>query len=380
MDTLRHFAHVLNNYANLLLAALTASYVWLTWRNLKALQRASLREPELRHLDDIKCNVARPLIDWLDSTAVKILTGSYPPIIVTNVPVQRPKVLVGERTYDYERQLQCQPLNPPAVHSSLYSHSRQAHFPSELARLDAFVAKERQLLSDWLDFARGCADEIARWTTLPRRAASDNIPDSADSDTLVEVCMRDALLGKASPEISLSSPAPGILHVDDGYVGRRIGKGASALTQAWVEHGVGRFRDRWGESGLRERIDALLQEATSVRAALERIEFTQALPHGCEYVGGKGPGVFKRSWHWLRSHHAPSTSWKEISRGFASTAALVMKTLKLGTKNSARFLVRSRQALVRGAHWTQARIAGNRKESSAENKNDASLPRPRLPL
>ena len=58
--TLRYFAHLLNNYANLLPAVLTATYVWLTWRNLKALQRASQREPELRHLDEIKCKVARP--------------------------------------------------------------------------------------------------------------------------------------------------------------------------------------------------------------------------------------------------------------------------------------------------------------------------------
>lgn len=299
LETLRNFAHVLNYYANLLLAALTATYVLLTWRNLKALQRASLREPELRHLDDIKRNVAHPLIDWLDNTAVKILSGSYPPILVANVSVPRPNAAVGERTYDYERQLQCQALNPPVVRSGLYSHSRQAHFPSELAQFDAFVARERQLLNDWLAFARNCADEIAQWTTLPRRAASDNVPDAADSETLVEVCMRDTLLGKASPEVSLSSRAPGILHVDDGYVGRPIGKGAAELTQTWVEHGVGLFRDRWGQSGLRERIDNLLQEAVAVRAALERIEFTQALPHGCEYVSGKGPNFFKRALHRL---------------------------------------------------------------------------------
>lgn len=300
-DTLRYLAHVLNNYANLFLAALTATYVWLTWRNLKALQRASLRESEIRHLEDIKANVVRPLISWLDSSATKILRGSFPIIFVTNVTVPRPNAAIGERTYDYERQLQCQPLDPMVVRGGLYSHSRLTHFPSELAQFEAFVVRARQLLSDLLAFAVSCADEIALSTRLPRRVAADNVPDAADTETLVEICMRDALLGKASPEIEFSSPALGVLHVGDGYVARPIGKGATEPTKAWVDNGVARFRDRWNHRGLRERIDGLLEEAAAVHVALERIKFTQALPHDCEYVGGKGPGFFKRTWYWLRN-------------------------------------------------------------------------------
>jgi hypothetical protein len=196
--------------------------------------------------------------------------------------------------------------------SDLYSHSRLAHFPSELTQLEAFVARERQLLSDLLAFAKSCADEIALTTKLPRRPASENVPDAADTEIFVEICIRDLLLGKASPEIEFSPSTHGVLYVGDGYVARPIGKGATEPTKAWVENGVSHFHDRWKQSGLRERIDGLLAEAAAVRVALERMEFTQALPHDCEYVGGKGPGLFKRAWYRLRSHRqlagrAPAT-------------------------------------------------------------------------
>ncbi len=302
LETLRNLAHVLNYYANLLLAALTATYVLLTWRTLKALQRASLREAELRHLDEIKSNVARPLIEWLDSSAVRILRGSYPPIFVTNVMVPRPNAAVGERTYDIRRQLDCQLLDPLAYRGGLFSHSRLNHFPNGLSQFEAFLAKERQFMSDLLVFARSCADEIARMTKLPRRSASENVPDAADTETLVEICIRDLFLGKAMPEIEFTTPTLGVLHVGDGYVARPIGKGATEPTKAWVENGIGRFRDRWKQSGLRERIDGLLQEAAALHAALEDIEFIQALPHECEYIGGKGPNFFKRMWHRRQSH------------------------------------------------------------------------------
>jgi hypothetical protein len=300
-DSLRYFARALNNYANLLLAIFTASYVWLTWRTLKALQRASLREPELRHLDDIKRNVAHPLIEWLDSHALQELTGSSPPIIVSNVAVPRPNAAIGERVYQLQRRLQYTLQNPKVTSTDLFSHSRRAHFPTELAQFEAFLDRVRQFSSDSLAFAKDCADEIAALTRLPRTPATDNVHEAADTDILVEICIRDTLLNKPNPEIEYNSPSLGTLHVGDGFVGRPIGKGPADPAKAWVENGIARFRDRWKQSGLRERIDGLLEEAAVVRVALQRIEFTQALPHDCEYVGGKAPGMFERTWYRLRS-------------------------------------------------------------------------------
>jgi len=300
-DSLRYLARALNNYANLLLAIFTASYVWLTWRTLKALQRASMREPELRNLDDIKRSVAHPLIEWLDSHALQGLTGSSPLIIVYNVAVPRPNAAIGERVYDHQRRLQCTLQNPEVISRDLFSHSRRAHFPAELAQFEAFLGRVRELSSDSLAFAKDCGDEIASLTKLPREPATDNVPEAADTDILVEICMRDTVLKKANPEIEYDSPSLGVLHVGDGFVGRPIGKGPTEPTKAWVENGVAHFRGRWEQSGLRERIDGLLEEAASVRVALQRIEFTQALPHDCEYVGGREPGIFKRAWYRLRS-------------------------------------------------------------------------------
>lgn len=216
--------------------------------------------------------------------------------------IPRPNAAVGERTYDYQRQLVCQLLDPPAYRGGHFSHSKLSHFPNELSQFEAFLAGEQQFLSDLLVFARSCADEIALSTKLPHRAASENVPDAADAEILVEICIRDTFLGKATPEIEFNVPAPGVLYISDGYIARPIGKGATEPTRAWVEKAVARFRDRWKQSGLRERMDGLLEEATALHAALEHIEFTQALPHDCGYVGGKGPRFFKRMSYRLRRH------------------------------------------------------------------------------
>src|SRR5207302_319298 len=94
----------LNQYANLLLVLITAIYVWLTWRNLNALQRASLRGRELRHLDDIKRYVIRPATKWLDAV-VSTLNGNFPLIQLKTVAHPKPNVALGEQPYYYLRRL-----------------------------------------------------------------------------------------------------------------------------------------------------------------------------------------------------------------------------------------------------------------------------------
>jgi hypothetical protein len=289
---------VLNTYANLLLVVITATYVWLTWRNLKALQRASLRERALRHLDDIKRDVVQPVLKWLESEATRKLKGLPQPqlILVKTAAIPRTKPALGEPDYDWRRQLDHALEDPRVISGELFSHVKQIHFPKQLYEFEAFVGTLRQAASDSAAFARECADRIASSTGLQRAAATDNVGEAADSDTLVEVCFRDMVAGRPRPQIGMQVPAAGALQVHDIYSGRPLGRGLTAPTKAWVEGGVALFEDQWAKSGLPQRIRSLLETAASVHRTFEGLEFTYALPGDCEYIGGRGPGLFQRVW------------------------------------------------------------------------------------
>lgn len=281
------FLDWLNRYANLLLVLVTASYVWLTWRNLKALQRVSLRERELRHLEDIKRLVVRPLIEWIDSEAIQKLSGRSPLIQVKTVAVPKPTAPLGEWAYDYPRRLDFMLNEPKGISSALFLHAREVHFRTQLSEFEAFVSALRQVCSDCAALGRDCADRSTSSTRLPRFVADDNVAEAADSDSLVEICLRGILLGHPKPQIGFQSPNAGALQVRDVFSGRIIGKGPEEVVRSWAESGVARVQDDWARSGLREKIEALLCDAGNVRRILEAVEFTYALPGDCEYVGGR---------------------------------------------------------------------------------------------
>jgi hypothetical protein len=297
---------VLNRYASLLLVVITATYVWLTWKNLKALQRASLRDRELRHLDDIKRYVVQPAIKWLESEAVhKLQGGIFPLILVKTTPVPRTRPALGEPDYDWARQLNHTLEDPPVISGQLFSHVKQIHFAGQLHEFEAFVGTLRQAASDCAEFGRDCAGKIAASTALQRAAVTESVGEAADSDTLVEVCLRDIMAGRPRPQIGMQVPAAGALQVDDIYSRRLLGRGLTGPTNAWVEGGVALIRDRWAKSGLPERIEHLLETACAVHRTFEGIEFTFALPGDCEYIGGRSPGVLKRVWGRLKHGGRP---------------------------------------------------------------------------
>jgi hypothetical protein len=65
----------LNRYANLLLAIITAIYVYLTWKTLKTLERSNLKDREAQHLTDIKTQVVSPILQWLEISVLERLRG-----------------------------------------------------------------------------------------------------------------------------------------------------------------------------------------------------------------------------------------------------------------------------------------------------------------
>jgi hypothetical protein len=276
----------LNRYANLLLVLVTATYVWLTWHNVKALQKASLRERELRHLGDIKQHVVRPLMEWIVSEAVMRLSGRTPLIQVKTVQVQKPTAPLGEWSYDLLRQLDSCLEEPRGISGALLSHAKEAHFSTKLSEFEAFEKTVRKVICDCVTLARDCADRSSGSTTLRRVAIDDRVPEAADSDFLVEVCLRDLLLGRPKPLIGFNSPSTGILEVRDGHTGTVIGRGSEGVVRSWAESGVARVHDDWARSGMRDRIHVAISDAAKVRQTLEAVEFTYALPGDCEYVGG----------------------------------------------------------------------------------------------
>jgi len=282
----------LNRYANLLLVFITATYVWLTWRTLKALQRSSQRERELKHLEDIKQHVVRPLIQWLDQEAEFKLKGNSPVLQVKTCAVPKANVAIGEWAWDYLRQLDHTLTDSWAFSSDLYSHARGVHFPEQMANFEAFLGELRQLGSDFVVFTRECADKIAASTSLRRAAVVDSLPEGADSDSLVEVCLRDLIMGRPVPQLGYQAPAAEALQLNDALIARPLGRGPTERVKDWVEGGVALIQEGWAKRSLGGRIGRLLAVAADVHQALERLEFTYGLPQDCEYIGGKAPGPF----------------------------------------------------------------------------------------
>jgi len=278
---------LLNRYGNLLLVIVTTAYVVLTWRNVKALQSASLREREQRHLQDIKQNVAEPLIEWIDSEALAKLSGRSPLIQVKTLAVPNPKAPLGEWSFDYLRHLDSTLEEARGVSSALLTHTRQVHFRTQLLELEGFERTVRQAVSECVALARGCADRSASSTTLLRTAMDDRVTNAADSDSLVEICLRDILLGRPKPYIGFQSFGAGELQVRDGFSGRIIAKGPEGVARSWAENGVAQVQDEWAKSGLGRKMQALLEDAAGVRRTLEAIQFTYALLEDCEYVAGR---------------------------------------------------------------------------------------------
>jgi hypothetical protein len=297
LQALAQLLNFLDHYSNLLLAALTAMYVVLTWRSLTALRRASLGDRETRHLEDMKRTIVRPLTGWLDEEAVSKLKGISPLIQVRTVAVFKTSADLGEQAYEYPRKLEHTISDPRGISWDLLNHAKEFHFAQQLETFSQFRKAVQELAVDCASFARRCADEIAASTDIPRGLVVDNLPQVADSDSLVEVCLRDFMLGRPNPEINMRFGEYGAFEVLDNFTPRLLGKGTQVATEDWVRSGVKHVRERWNASGLVGGIEHILVLAKQVRPAIDLLEFTYLLPGDCDYVGGVRHNSLKRLWH-----------------------------------------------------------------------------------
>jgi hypothetical protein len=127
-----NFLDLLKNYANVLVALATLVYVALTYRMLGALRRESTRELRLRHLEDIKSQVVKPMLNWFDSQAIPALKGETSFVVVTATPTQRENVELGESPYDFKRELAVNVKPSDAKKGHLFYHAKEIHYQKEL--------------------------------------------------------------------------------------------------------------------------------------------------------------------------------------------------------------------------------------------------------
>jgi len=230
LATIRQFAQILNQYANLLmvfvtmlLVLLTGIYVRLTSRTLKALEQASLREREARHLQEIKDEVIQPIISWIRETVFERFTGKAPELLTTSGGYDgRPRQVC--HTIDdpfWARTHLATPSDPDVpellatwistesgrVSMFLYNHSKQAHFPRELSEFDRLFENVKQLTGALISFANESAKEIAD-PEIPQALLpgdENTMPEWTNPYLLATDCIHTILQGKKDPAFELGT-------------------------------------------------------------------------------------------------------------------------------------------------------------------------------
>ena len=282
----------LNEYASLLAATGTFVYVFLTFQMLRALKRESTREHRLRHLEDIKRQVAQPTREWLKSVVIPMLTGNTPSVLPKNVLKPKSHVTLGEPGYEIGRELASEFIAVETTSSQLFLHAKEEHFPGELSALARLVDQLTYLFEDCLSFVKSCADKMANNTPLPRVPTSPVSGEFADSDFLAAICFSD-LLGRRVPEFRVNIPAVGGMEVSTN-TGRMLARGPSDSVRAWSVKGVELIVEEWRKGGLPKRVAESHVLAIAVSTYLARLELTYDLIGNCKFVGGRGPGLASR--------------------------------------------------------------------------------------
>src|SRR6266568_3426441 len=150
----------LNRNANLLLAIITAVYVYLTWKTLKALERSGLRDREAKHLADIKDQVVSPILRWLDFGVVEKLRGRGDPLGIMSALGYEPSQHAPRQLYPPYLQM-IEGFSP-----DLYEHAMQEHFP-HLRKYKVFREMAEQFFGSLAEFGNKCCADIQKLTSLP---------------------------------------------------------------------------------------------------------------------------------------------------------------------------------------------------------------------
>lgn len=287
VKTFEQCVHALNEYANLLLVIVTIVYVLVTWRTLVALKLASLRDREASHLRDIRELVVSPLVQWLNADAISRLDGRMPIVNISESATPRSDAPLGEDQFERRRIIKDTLVVPEFV-IVLYSDSKRFHFASQLGVFDEFRDDLLKFASDCSEFATRCADKIASSTTFTRGCAWNNIPNIADSDSLVAACIRAFMQGLRLPEVTRTFPAPGGEEVSANIASStKLVAGDQSRVEAWLTAGVETVRSAWADGGFAGRRDELLRRAKDVQDKLDEITFTHSLGADCPFVGGR---------------------------------------------------------------------------------------------
>lgn len=261
---------------------MNAVYVGLTFMMLRAMRRDSLREHRLRHLDDIKAAVLRPLLAWMESGATAPLEGRQAPLMTKVIGLPRPDAPVGDTRLEMKRHLEPEWHPPSELKSGLFKHVKERHFPEEMTAIEDFEKRARQFLTDIAALGRDCANRIAEMTNLQR---ADRVAGGSyiDSDRFVAGSFKDLLCG-LRPQAVRADSHGSLLLLTHGC--GDLANGPRDAIEEWWQKADTAVMDCWSETDFAARARQLLAEARAVTERIRALEFTYDLRDDCEYVGG----------------------------------------------------------------------------------------------
>jgi hypothetical protein len=216
---------------------------------LRAIRRDSLREHRLRHLDDIKEQIARPLLMWLDSVAIPPLDGSQVPLIAKEIPIARPDAPLGDTRVEYRRHMDASWHAPPELQGSLFKHAKDIHFPATLIAFEQFANREKQFLSEMAAYFK---------------------------DFLCEM----------RPQVYRYDVSDQVIHLQHGYAGT-LASGSTVQIEDWWKKADAEVVKHWTKTETTSRARQLAAEARLLRERLRELEYTYDLGQDCEYVGAR---------------------------------------------------------------------------------------------
>lgn len=297
----------LNNYANLILAFFTLVYVWLTYQMLSSLRHQSLRDNRIRHLQDIKSEVAEPILAWFEKVALPMLSGDLPFVSTMHVKTVRPSTKFGESQHSFELRVVRSPVEFPKM-GHLFFHAELTHFGLQLSSVDDFKTDFEELSQEYLSLADVCVNEIAKTAPLPRLlAVAHNSEEFADNCHIVAQSLT-CLVRREWPELrreeNLLSPPGGML-LRAQSSNSVIAIGSREHVEKWAEVSRQIIEKRWNISDLESKTRKLLSRARLVRELVSRIPLTYDLHGDCEYVGGRQAGPLTRLWRLLAGRLRP---------------------------------------------------------------------------
>jgi hypothetical protein len=308
MAPITEIVQVLNQYANLLLVLVTLVFVWLSWRNLKALREASLRDRQAQHLREIKEEVVRPIAFWTGGTVLGRLTGKTPKLLTSsssNTGSQSLRIIdtiddpfrPGRRLNVEDDKEAWDPLSVWAstrtgrISSFLYGEARRFHFPNELGAFDVLLQEVRELARAITAFANECAERTPGCDTVPRflSPADDSLPEYANPYELAAESVNGFLLGSRSPY--LRRLPEGQYHLlntgDNRTVARTTQEARLDLLEKWANGCFEEITERWKTSKLPARVRQVLADAERVGRNVEGLMYVQNLGVDCQLVSGQ---------------------------------------------------------------------------------------------